>query len=198
VIRVMVYILLLVTSQIVIADVKKPSSKGSASYAFALDGLDTGNPLMGNSLAFVYRSLGLPDRVNIRKADAHWEVDLEATPADLVFSGFSITTLYYRDGYVKKGTDYLSPGPYYEGRKVTGIRVYGGNVSVRLGLNIGVSKQTVINKLGKSWHAQSARDNVLHYVADTESQIGIATRVSFHLDDKEQVKEIIWSRESGH
>lgn len=197
-IQVIGYILLFVTAQIATADIKVASIEGSSAYDFALDGLNIGKPLMGNSLEFVYSTLGLPDRINIRKSDAYWDIDLEETPADLVFSGFSITTLYYRDGYVKKGAGDLSPGPYYEGKKVTGIRVYGKNVSIRFGLNVGTSKQTVIDTLGRPWSIQGAKDNILHYIAGTENKVGRATRVSFHLDDNAQVKEIIWSRVSWH
>jgi hypothetical protein len=172
------------------------SAVGSPLNQFALDGLGTGELLMGGSMDVVLRVFGLPDRIEMRKADAFWDIDLEETPADWIYTGFMLTTHYYRDGLPKEGR--LVPGPYYESKKVMGMRVHGRDVAVRFGLGLGAPKQIVIDKLGQPDIGRYSPSGPLVYIARTRKFMGRNIRVAFSLDEQGKVTEITWSQEAWH
>jgi endonuclease YncB( thermonuclease family) len=164
---------------------------------FALDGLDSGELLMGGSLDVVVAVFGLPDRIEVQKAEAFWDVDLEETPANWIYPGFIITTHYYRDGLPKKGVKHLVPGPYHESREVMGMQVNGRNVAVRFGLGVGAPREIVIQKLGQPDIGRYSPSGPLVYIARTR-WVDRKVRVTFNLDAQGRVSQITWSREPWH
>ena len=169
-------------------------------HEFAQDGLNIGKPLMNKSTENVLDKFGLPDRILIRKKEAYWDIDIEQTPTDWVYSdlnssGLLISTFYYRDGLIKEGVSHLVPGPYYESKTVSGITVNKNNTPIRYGLGVGAKKTAVLEKLGKP---TEKKENAITYVSNTHKDIRRDIIVSFTFDKNMVVKEIEWSLTSWH
>ena len=166
---------------------------------FALDGLDVGQPFMNQSLDAVIGAFGLPDRIEIRKDDAFWDIDIRETPADWIYPGMVITAHYYQEGVTRKddaGKAYLAPGPYSEPRQVTRIRVFDEGVNVRYGLGVGTDAQAVLERLGVPERYRPTQGAIYYHVV-TESGGNIS--VWFQLDNPARtVQEIVWAREAWH
>lgn len=166
---------------------------------FALDGLGSGDLLMGGSLDVALSVFGLPDRIEVRKADAFWDIDLEETPADWIYPGFTLITHYYRDAFHHRSKEgHLVPGPYYESKKVMAMRIQGRDVAVRFGLGLGTPKQMVIDKLGQPDIGRHSPSGPLVYIARTKNAMGRNIRVTFTLDEQDRVAQIAWSQEAWH
>jgi hypothetical protein len=164
---------------------------------FSLDGLDVGVPVMNQSMDIVLQKFGLPQRIEIGRAN--WDVDREETPAQWVYPGFTVTTLYLRDGEVVPGANFLVPGPYRESGLVVGVRVFGESVRVRFGLAVGVDVQQVVDRLGPPPRYRPS-DIGLEYRSYSEGEsTRTGVEVKFLLDGPGgKVREIVWEREPWH
>ena len=91
---------------------------------FAVDGLETESVLLGPAIDNVIAKIGLPDRIEIRKDKTRSDIDLAMTPANWMYKGFTVTTLFYSDCLLlNEETGKYGCGPYRDSRIVDRINV---------------------------------------------------------------------------
>ena len=164
---------------------------------FSLDGLDVGTRVMIQSMDIVLQRFGPPERIEFGRAN--WDVDLEETPAEWIYPGFTVTTLYLRDGLTVAGVDHLVPGSYREGGLVVGIRVFDEGVRIRFGLGVGVDVQEVVDRLGPPPRHKPSNIGLEYRSYSEGERTRTGVQVKFLLDGPGgKVREIIWEREPWH
>lgn len=161
---------------------------------FAIDGIDSGRALMNQNPQVVLDEFGLPSRIDVHHDRAFWDIDIEQTPAEWMYDGFSITAPYLRGADTSTGE--WVPRSYQPARFIDEIAVFDSAVPVRLGLNVGVPASMVLEKLGIMSRAKPAVR--IHRTVKTDHLIGRNVEITFSLDDTGHVTKIVWSRGSWH
>lgn len=135
--------------------------------------------------------------MEIRKRGVFWDIDLEHTPVDWVYPGFTITTYYFRDGLVKKGIKHLVPGPYYQGDFVAEIMVTEESAPTRFNIGIGSHKKDLLKAFGEPIESgYKDKNKAIYYLARPEGERSLV--VTFFLDGNSVVTKIVWERDAWH
>lgn len=191
-----IFIVLLLFTQISFADDTNNNNVISPLIQFATNGLNLAKPLMGQPTKDALSTVGLPENIQIHKSASYWDIDIEETPAEWVYSGFSLITLYYRDGFTEEGSNSFVTGPYYGGNTVKAIKVTDTNVKLKFGIHVGADKSIITEKLGQLDTRNNSK--TVTYVANVINQYEGDIRVTFKLNDHNIIEEILWSFESWH
>ncbi len=172
---------------------------------FAVDGLGTGAILLGPAIDTVLAKLGLPERIEIRKEGARWDIDLEQTPVDWIYRGFIVTALFYRDGLIRnKDTGKYEKGPYRDSRTVDSLRVTSPDVKLIFGLGVGSTVDDFAKVLGEPRPRRVTSISGMkmygyyYYDVPVRELVGRNVDIWLKVDSADRVTEIMWSRAAWH
>jgi hypothetical protein len=164
---------------------------------FAIDGLGAGSVVFGAPIDDFVESFGLPDRIEVRREGAYWNVDRETVPVEWVYSGFSAMTVFYRDGLD-------GSGPYRISRTVIGIVVSSSEVELREGLRIGKPISEFLDVLGeprtgyKTPPIGTQAYRVSYYDVQVVEPVRMLVDIILVVDSDGKVIEISWSPTPAH
>jgi len=178
------------------AEPEIPIEKLTPMQQFAVDGLATGRLLMNQHPQRALSSFGLPIRIEIHRDRAGWDIDIEETPAEWIYDGFTITTPYLRSANTSNGE--WVPGIYGPSDFIDQITVTSSSVNVRLGVGVGTPFSEVEKILSDSIITSSKEKGRILMQFGTAELIGRGVTVIIDFDENKLVKQITWSRMGWH